>query len=63
MTWLAASLYALGVVGAVSLHHGADGRDVPASVREWVVVIGWPIAVSVAVCLAVYEVSRRGARR
>ena len=45
MTWLAASLYALGVIGAAA----AVGRDEPAGVREWVIIAIWPVAVAWAV--------------
>lgn len=45
MIWLSASLYTLGVIGAAA----AVGRDVPASPREWVVIVGWPLAVAYAV--------------
>ncbi|RWB29618.1 MAG: hypothetical protein EOQ41_16025 [Mesorhizobium sp.] len=45
MTVLAISLYALGVIGAAA----AVGRDVPAGLREWVVIICWPLAVAWAV--------------
>lgn len=45
MTALALTLYALGVVGAAA----AVGRDEPAGLREWVVVICWPLAVAYAV--------------
>lgn len=45
MTWLAVSLYALGVIGAAA----SVGRDIPAGPREWVVIIIWPLAVAYAV--------------
>ncbi|TPM53251.1 hypothetical protein FJ959_22225 [Mesorhizobium sp. B2-2-4] len=45
MTVLAASLYLLGVIGAAA----AVGRDVPAGLREWIVIVGWPLAVAYAV--------------
>lgn len=63
MTWLAASLYVLGVVGAVSaVSRGPDGRYVPSGLREWAVVIGWPLAVGAAVGLGLLTTVRRGWR-
>lgn len=58
MTAAAVSLYALGVVGAAA----AVGRDEPAGLREWVVVIGWPLAVAAAICLAVFSSVRKACR-
>jgi hypothetical protein len=64
MTWLALSLYALGLVGAATaVGRDAHGRDVPAGLRERVVVIFWPIAVGAAICLALADAVRRGAQR
>lgn len=58
MTWLALSLYALGVIGAAA----AVGRDVPAGLREWVVIIGWPIAVAAAVAVSLFSSVRKACR-
>lgn len=55
MTWLALSLYALGVVGAFSL----IPRDVPAGLRENIVIIAWPLAVAAAICLGLFTSVRR----
>ena len=55
MTWLAASLYTLGVIGAAA----AVGRDVPASLREWVVIVVWPLAVAYAVATVPFSRARR----
>lgn len=42
MTYLAISLYTLGVIGAAA----AVGRDVPAGPREWAIIVIWPVAVA-----------------
>ena len=55
MTWLALSLYCLGVVGAFSL----TPRDVPAGLREHIVVIVWPLAVAAAIGLGLFTSVRR----
>jgi len=63
MTWVALSLYALGVIGAVLLDGDTQRRDVAASLRKWVVLIGWPAAIAVATCLALVDWVRRERRR
>lgn len=64
MIWLASALYALGVVaGLAALHtEGTNGRYEPASLGEWVVVIGWPISVSATIGVVAYRFVRRGWR-
>lgn len=63
MTWLALSLYVLGTIGAASaIGRDAYGRDVPAGFREWVVIVGGPIAVAAAIVLAIAGAARRSAR-
>lgn len=63
MTWLAGSLYALGVVGAASaINRGPDGRYVPTGLREWAVVVAWPVAVGAAVGLGLFTFVRKGWR-
>lgn len=63
MNWLAASLYALGLVGALaSIRRDPEGRYVPSGLREWAVVIGWPITVSAAIGLGIFTSVRRGWR-
>jgi hypothetical protein len=54
MTWLALSLYALGVIGAAA----AVGRDVPADLREWVIIAIWPVAVAWAVATVPFKARR-----
>ncbi len=63
MTWLALSLYALGVVGAaVAVNGSPDGRNVAPGLREWAVVIFWPLAVAAAICLGLFTSVRRACR-
>ncbi|MBB4649600.1 hypothetical protein GGQ99_001322 [Aminobacter niigataensis] len=63
MTWLASTLYALGVVGAASaVSRGPDGRYVPTGLREYVVIICWPLAVGAALGLGLFTFVRRGWR-
>jgi hypothetical protein len=63
MTYLAASLYALGIVGAVSaIRRDAYGRYVPTGLREWVVIVAWPVAVAAAIVLGLAEAARRSVR-
>lgn len=58
MTYVAASLYALGVVAGLCL----IPRDVPAGRREYAVVICWPVAVVAAIALGLLEAVRREIR-
>lgn len=58
MTWAALSLYALGVVGAAA----AVGRDEAPGLREWVVIIGWPIAVAAAIGMSLFSSARKACR-
>lgn len=63
MTLLASALYALGVIGAVSaVSRGPDGRYVPSGLREWTVIVCWPLAVGAAVGLGLFTFVRRGWR-
>lgn len=63
MTWLASALYALGAIGAASaISRGPDGRYVPSGLREYVVIIGWPIAVCAAIGLGLFTSVRRAFR-
>lgn len=64
MTWLAGSLYALGVVAGLAAIHteGSDGRNKPASLGEWVVVIGWPVSVSATIGVVAFRFVRKGWR-
>jgi len=54
VTWLAASLYALGIIGAAA----SVGRDVPSGPREWVVIVIWPLAVAYAVATVPFSKRR-----
>lgn len=54
MTWLAASLYALGVIGAAA----TVGRNEPSGPREWVVIVCWPLAVAYAVATVPFSKRR-----
>jgi hypothetical protein len=45
MTVVALTLYALGIIGAAA----AVGRDIPPGLREWVVIVVWPLAVAYAI--------------
>jgi hypothetical protein len=58
MTWLAISLYVLGFVGAVA----AVSKAAPMGLREYVVIIVWPIAVAAAICLGLFTTVRRACR-
>jgi len=61
--WLSLALYLLGVVGAASsVSRDAYGRNVPAGLREWGVVVFWPIAVAAAICLGLLTAVRSGFR-
>lgn len=51
MTWLAASLYILGVIGAAA----AVWRDEPAGLREWVIIAIWPVVVAWVVASAPFR--------
>lgn len=64
MTWLASLLYALGVVAGLAAIHteGTDGRNKPAGLGEWVVVIGWPISVSATIGVVAFRFVRKGWR-
>ncbi|SUU89379.1 hypothetical protein EDC40_103679 [Aminobacter aminovorans] len=64
MTLLAISLYALGVVAGLAAIHteGADGRNKPARLGEWVVVIGWPVSVSATIGFVAFRFVRTGWR-
>lgn len=60
MIWLSLALYLLGLIGAATaVSRDAHGRDVPAGLREWVVIICWPVAVGAAVLWATAEAARR----
>lgn len=64
MIWLSVSLYALGFIGAASaVSRDAYGRNLPSGVREWVVIVGWPIAVAAAIVLAIASAARRSVQR
>ena len=54
MTYLALSLYALGLIGAAT----AVSKDAPAGPREWAVCLVWPIAVALAIALAAVDTAR-----
>lgn len=45
MTYLAISLYLLGIFPAAS----AARWDIAPGLREWIVVIGWPLTVAVSI--------------
>lgn len=61
--WLSLALYLLGVVGAASsVSRDAYGRNVPAGLREGVVIVCWPIAVAAAICLGLFTAVSRGSR-
>jgi hypothetical protein len=63
MIWIAASLYVLGIVGAAAaVSRDADGRNVPSGPREWIVIIGWPLAVGAAICLGLFSSVRKAIR-
>lgn len=63
MMWLSMSLYALGVIGAASaVSRDAYGRNLPSGLREWVVIVAWPIAVAAAIVLAIATAARRSVR-
>lgn len=63
MTVLALSLYALGLIGAASaVSRDAYGRNVPSGIREWIVIVAWPIAVAAAIILAIADAARRSVR-
>lgn len=55
MIWLALSLYWLGFIGAVA----AVSREAPMGLREWAIVIIWPIAVGASIGLGLLETVRR----
>jgi hypothetical protein len=57
MTWLALSLYGLGLVGAAA----AVWRDEAPGLREWVIILCWPLAVAYAI--AGWPLSKLWARR
>ena len=57
MTAVALTLYALGIIGAAA----AVWRDEPTGLREWVVIVVWPLAVAYAI--ASVPVSKLRARR
>lgn len=58
MTWLAASLYVLGIVGAGA----AVSREAPMGLREWAIIVCWPLAVGSAVGLGLFTTVRRVCR-
>jgi|GEM_PF-7133129 len=60
MTILAATLYVLGVVGAISaVGRDAYGRDVPTGLREWIVCLLWPLAVAAAIAMSPFMRGRK----
>lgn len=63
MNWLALSLWVLGIAGALMLGDRTPRRDVASHVKEHVVVIAWPIAIALAICLAIAHRARREYRR
>jgi len=58
MTWVAGSLYALGAIGGTA----AVSREAPMGLREYVVVIAWPLAIAAAVGLGLINFVRRACR-
>lgn len=60
MTFLAISLYLLGVIGAVaSVGRDAYGRNVPTGPREIVVCVLWPLAVAAAIAMSPFQRGRK----
>ncbi len=63
MTWAVILLYALGIVGAAAaVTRDAEGRNVPSGLREWIVIVGWPLAVAAAICLGLFSSVRKAVR-